>query len=144
MHHNGTLVHKMFDAINRHDVNEILNCMDRNVEWVAGEQSYHGTDEFRKFVDFWFTGFPDVKCEIKNLVCTDEWCTVEFTGTGTNNGPLSLPTGQISPTGRHVEMPFCEVYRFSNGKIVLGHTYFDMYSMLNQLGLLPKTRQAGA
>jgi hypothetical protein len=38
-------------------------------------------------------------------------------------------------TNRPIELPYCEIYHFnSDGKIIGGHAYFDMYGLLVQLG----------
>ena len=51
-------------------------------------------------------------------------------GRGTNDGSI----GPMPPTNRRVELPFCEIYHFgSDGKVIGGHPYFDMYGMLEQL-----------
>jgi predicted ester cyclase len=79
--------------------------------------------------------------EDTNVIAGDNGAVIEFIGRGTHTGTLASPMGEIPPTGRRVELPFCEVYRITNGKIVGGSTYFDLAGMLQQLGLMPE--QAG-
>jgi len=74
---------------------------------------------------FFEEGFPDSGIEIMNLFATEDQAVVEFIGRGTNTAPLHMPTGDVPPTGRAVEMRFCDVYRISNGKIVNYRSYYD-------------------
>src|SRR5437660_1337798 len=79
--------------------------------------------EKRKYV-LHYRSFPDTGIEITNLFATEDQAAVEFIGRGTNTGPLHMPTGDVPPTGRAVEMRFCDVYRVSNGKIVSYRSYY--------------------
>jgi len=54
--------------------------------------------------------------EITNMVATEDHVVVEFIGRGVNTGPLHMPTGDVPPTGRSVEIHFTEVRRIANGK----------------------------
>jgi hypothetical protein len=54
---------------------------------------------------------------------------------GKHAGVLKTPSGDIPPTGRAIELPFCEVYRFQGGKISACNLYFDTGTLLRQLGL---------
>jgi hypothetical protein len=57
---------------------------------------------------------------------------IQFIGRGTNDGAM----GPAPATGRRVSVPFCDIVTFdSKGQIIRGETYFDMLSMLVQLGL---------
>ena len=72
------------------------------------------------------------------MIGSDDYAVVEFVGRGTNTGPLATPQGEIPATGRAIEIPFCDVHRIEDGKITNGRSYFDMATMMRQLGLLPK------
>jgi carboxymethylenebutenolidase len=45
----------------------------------------------------------------------------------------------VAPTGRHVQLPFCVVVRFEDGKVGHEHIYWDQASLLVQVGLLDPT-----
>jgi carboxymethylenebutenolidase len=42
----------------------------------------------------------------------------------------------IEPTGRHVQLAFCVVVKFEDGKVAHEHIYWDQASLLVQIGLL--------
>jgi ketosteroid isomerase-like protein len=61
----------------------------------------------------------------------------EGTFTGTHDGVLRSPTGEIPPTGRPVRIEYVQVLRFRDGKHASFDLLFDRLSMLEQLGLFP-------
>ena len=48
--------------------------------------------------------------------------------------PQLLPG--VAPTGRHVQLAFCVVVGFAEGKVAHEHIYWDQASLLAQVGLL--------
>ena len=48
--------------------------------------------------------------------------------------PQLLPG--IAPSGRHVQLAFCVVVGFRDGKVAHEHIYWDQASLLAQVGLL--------
>ena len=57
---------------------------------------------------------------------------VQFVGKGKNDGPMGP---YQKPSGRMLSLSFVDVWQFdAQGRIVAGEQYFDMLSMLVQLG----------
>ncbi len=55
---------------------------------------------------------------------------------GTNTGPITLPTGEKLPaTGKRIRMRGCDFATVDNGHIVEYRVYFDQMEMMEQLGL---------
>ena len=104
---------------------------------VPTGRTLRGLEGFKQLSLFFADGFPDSKVEITNVFATEDQAVIEFTGRGTNTGPLHMPTGDIPPTGRYSELRFCSVNRAKSGKIVSIHSYYDVMTMLQQLGLVP-------
>ncbi len=104
---------------------------------VPSGRTVHGPDGFKQLNLFFAEGFPDSSTEITNMFATEDQMVVEFTGRGTNTGPLHMPMGDMPPTGRKAELRFCNVFQIKNGKIVSSHIYYDLMTMLHQLGLVP-------
>ena len=61
----------------------------------------------------------------------------EGTFTGTHDGVLRSPAGDIPPTGRPVCVDYIQVLRFRDGKHASFSLMFDRLLMLEQLGLVP-------
>ena len=72
-----------------------------------------------------------------NLFATEDHVVLEYTGRGTNTGPLHLPMGDVLATERQGELRICDVTQTRDGKIISYHTYYDTMTLLRQLGLVP-------
>ena len=59
---------------------------------------------------------------------------VRFTMSGTQTQPLM----GIPPTGKSIQVTAMNIYQLKDGKIVKEHGLPDFFSLLNQLGVLPK------
>jgi steroid delta-isomerase-like uncharacterized protein len=104
---------------------------------IPSGRTLRGPDGYKQLVEFFAEAFPGSSVELTNAFATEDQVVIEFTGRGTNTGPLHLPTGDIPATGRYSELRFCGVYRIKSGKIVSLHSYYDLTTMLQQLGLVP-------
>ncbi|RYZ88199.1 MAG: ketosteroid isomerase [Proteobacteria bacterium] len=80
--------------------------------------------------------FPDVHREIFKIYATDNVVIVELAIRGTHTGDLQLPSGILSPTGRKIDVPSCDVFHIENGKIKSFHCYNEGLVMLQQLGVI--------
>jgi steroid delta-isomerase-like uncharacterized protein len=139
-----TLIQTLYDLMNNHQSDPVW--LDKSLTFFAEDcevidvpsgVTSRGPDGYKQLILFFEEGFPDSGIEITNLFATDDQAVVEFIGRGTNTGPLHMPTGDVPPTGRVVEMRFCDVYRVRNGMIVSYRSYYDVYGFLLQLGLIP-------
>src|SRR5215204_3153310 len=59
----------------------------------------------------------------------------------TRGGTLRTAAGEIPPTERSVEWSLCEVYQIRDGKIVRGRTYFDVATLMDELGFTVSLEQ---
>jgi steroid delta-isomerase-like uncharacterized protein len=141
---NAALVRHEFDLLNAHQtdpewLDKIVAPLSEDfvlVDVPTGTTS-SGRDALRNFCLFFVDAFPGSSTEITNMVATEDQVVVEFTGRGVNTGPLHLPTGDVPPTGRSVEIHFCEVRRIANGKITSLYCYYDALGFMQQLGFIP-------
>ena len=62
---------------------------------------------------------------------------VEVTGRGTHQGDFQSPEGVLPATGNTVEVRFCQVFRIKGGKIVGGHSYYDLDGMMKAMSVVP-------
>ncbi len=82
--------------------------------------------------------FPDARVEDIRTFGQGDWVAMEFTGTGTNTGPLKGPGGETIPaTNKSARIPFCIVSKLEGGKITESHQYLDLVGLMAQLGLGP-------
>jgi steroid delta-isomerase-like uncharacterized protein len=84
----------------------------------------------------WARAFPDSKATFVREFASGDTAILEIVWKGVHTGPLQTPTGTIPPSNKSIEMPACEVVRVEGGKIKSGSHYFDMLTMLTQIGAM--------
>jgi len=105
---------------------------------VPTGRTLRGPEGYRQSILTFTEGFPGSRLEITKAFGTEDEVIIEYVGRGTHKGLLLLHAGPPIPaTGRSAEVRFCNVYQFSNGKVVSVHTYYDLMTFLQQLGLVP-------
>ena len=146
---NVALAWSLFDRYNSRqsdpawlDKGVVAFAADCEVIDVPSGATLRGPDGYKRIVLFFAEGFPDSRTELTNAFATEDQVALETTWRWTNTGPLHLSTEAIPATGRSGELRVCHVLQFRNGKIVSFHTYYDMMTMLDPLGLTPVTGQA--
>lgn len=102
---------------------------------VPRAEIQHGPEGYRNDYERWRTAFPDGTVKITNVIAEGEWVVVEFTNSGTNTGPLRTAIGDFPPTNRKIEVQYCSVMQIKNGKVTSGRDYYDVTTILRQLGL---------
>ena len=134
---NQKLIRQFYEALNRHDLNVTAGVAAREVSWtdVPSGMTYRGPDGFKQSNQVWLTAFPDANIRITNLASSENFVVVEYVGTGTQQGPFRTPDGEFSPTGRKMQLKCCDVIEIRNGKIQSGRSYYDLASLMKQLGL---------
>ena len=80
---------------------------------------------------------PDVKGTVTNCVASGNTVTMEVSWTGTQTGPLIGPGGTIPPSGRSHTTPSSWILEFDGNKISESRHYFDLVTLLTQLGAMP-------
>ena len=84
----------------------------------------------------WKNAFPNAKGESVSRVESGDTLVEELVWAGTHTGEMITPDGQTIPaTNKSMKVNACMITKFSEGKIVESNHYFDMMSMLAQLGL---------
>ena len=59
---------------------------------------------------------------------------LELVWKGVHTGPLQTPTGAIPASNKRIEVPACQVVQVEGGKIKSVSHYFDMLTLLTQIG----------
>jgi len=137
-------VRRAIDSYNAHKVDAEDYAED--AEFVApGRGPAKGK---RAIADYWkqqLESFPDAKVTVDRIISEGDTVVVEYAFTGTNTGPLRLPSGEVLPaTNRKVTGPGLDIVTFERGKITSHHQYFDQVPAFVQLGLMPAPAGAPA
>jgi len=133
-----TDIEKMFrdytDAWNSHDVEKIASFFteDGIHEDVAIGSVYCGKNELKAGISPLFAACPDFKLELKSLFGTSDWVGQEWIMTGTQTGAF-IGLG-IPATGKSFSIRGASITKLREGKIVRNTDYWNLNSMLQQLG----------
>ena len=102
---------------------------------VATHRKTKGIDETLTLWKGWAAAFPDSKATFHDAYVSGNTVVLELTWRGTHTGPLQLPKGPIAATGKKIEMRACCVVEVEGEKVEMQRQYFDMATMLQQLGI---------
>ena len=102
---------------------------------VATHRRLEGIDAIIPAWKAWATALPDSKATFESAFASDEKVVLEMRWRGTHGGPLTLPGGSIDPTGRAIDIRACQIIELKNGKTRAIRHYFDVATMLQQLGI---------
>lgn len=80
--------------------------------------------------------FPDMHRERLRTYTAGDTVVVELRLQGTHAGDFHTGEGVLPPTGRTFDVPCCDVFRLSDGKVEAFHCYNQLSVWLKQLGAL--------
>ena len=134
-------------AISRRDFEEALNQGNVEVydEIIASDAILHtvsgdiiGLDAIKGFTSMIFTAFPDINFSIEDMVAEGDMVVTRWTNTGTQQGEyMGIPATGISTAGTGMS-----IHRITDGKIQELWLFADDLGMLQQLGVMPATRDS--
>jgi steroid delta-isomerase-like uncharacterized protein len=105
---------------------------------VGTHQRLQGPSATIQALQGWKQAMPDVKGTVTNAFASGNTAVLEVTWKGTHTGPLQTPGGAIPASGKSQETPSAWVFEFAGDRIKESRNYFDMLSMMQQLGALPQ------
>jgi steroid delta-isomerase-like uncharacterized protein len=111
-------------------------------EELATQRRLDGADAQVEVARGWKQAFPDGQGTIRGACSEGNRVALEITWEGTQSGPMETPDGQeLPPSNRRVTVQACQVMEVEDGKITSTHHYFDLMTLLQQIGVM---EQAGA
>lgn len=131
------------DAFNAHDVDGFAEVIADDVVFAAPGVGGRGKAACLEFWSGWLAAFPDGHVEVHDAHFIDDIAVEEGTFSGTHDGGLRTPAGDVPPTRRSISVPYIHVLRFRDGLHVSFNLTFDRLLMLDQLGLLPTPTTTG-
>jgi len=141
---NISIIKEVYDCFNRRDFKATSKLIDNNAEFqnVPANMTFKGPDGFIQVLEGWRKGFPDSKIKINNIFGSGDMVVCEFTGAGTHTGPFMTPDGELMPTNKKLNLPFCDIIRLKNGKVISIRTYYDAVTIMKQLGIMPELKHS--
>lgn len=110
---------------------------DATYEEVATHQLVKGRENYIELVKRWKKAFPDLTARVVNGIEAEDQVIAEVEWEGTHTGPLEGPLGTIPPTNKRGTTRAVIVARTKDGKVVETRHYFDLLSLLAQMGIAP-------
>jgi steroid delta-isomerase-like uncharacterized protein len=126
------------------DAYEAALTADSVYDEVGTSRRIEGVAAIISSLQVWKQAFPDVKGTVNQAFAAGNTVVLEMTWKGTHSGPLQGPSGAIPATGRQQTTRAGWVLTFDGDKIKDSRHYFDMLSMMQQLGVLPAPAPATA
>jgi len=102
---------------------------------VATQRRVEGVDEVLNVWKGWAAAFPDSKATFHSAHVSGNTVVIELTWKGTHTGTLETPDGPVAATGKKIDMRACQVIDMAGERAQSCRQYFDMATMMEQLGL---------
>lgn len=123
------------NAFSQHKLDEVMSLMAEDVTVVDHGRGQTATtrEEFRGWMESFFSMASDIRLVDTHYIEGGEWVTARFRAVGTQDGPM----GDFPPSNQPFSLDVCEVWRFNEqGEATEGHNYSDGLGLLMQLGHL--------
>lgn len=102
---------------------------------VGTRRKLSGADEAITIWKGWAGAFPDSAATFHGAVVSGNTVVLELSWKGTHLGLLQTPKGPAAGTGKPIEIRACIVSEIAGDKARSQRHYFDMLTLLDQLGL---------
>jgi len=102
---------------------------------VGTQRKIEGPAQAVEALQGWAKAIPDSKATFEGALASNGKVVLELTWRGKHAGPMQMPNGEIPATGKSIEIRACQVLEIEGGKVKSMRHYFDMMTMMQQLGL---------
>jgi steroid delta-isomerase-like uncharacterized protein len=115
-----------------------LHAADCVEEELSTERTLHGFDEMLEAAQGWKRAFPDGRGTVSDCYSDGPVAVLELEWEGTNTGPMDNPDGSHVPaTGRSAHVKACQVFEVHDGRVTSTRHYFNLMTIMSQLGVMP-------
>lgn len=131
------LMRKLISVLSTGNLSTIDECLSPDAilhqyHFPRSIQIIRGTEAFKKFLPEIRAAFPNLNVEFEELIAEGDRVAARVTFTGTHAGMLM----GIPPTHHHLIWTGIFIFRFKNDMIVETWGNWDLYAMLEQLGIV--------
>ena len=130
---------RMLEAFNDADWDAFRAEVSDDVVYVESGtgRRIEGADAYLALCEGWKQALPDVRGTVRRAVEGDGVVAQEVTWTGTHDGPLPTPNGDIPATGRPVSVEATLWVDARDGTVSEVHHHLDVMALLAQIGAMP-------
>ncbi len=141
------VVERGLKAFNAHDMEAVARDAAPDIELTSpGDIKVKGPQATKEYNQNWVRAFPDARVEAKQIFSQGNAVIVEGVFTGTHDGTLKTPMGDVPATGRKVKGDFIQIFEVDRGLVKRNHLMFDQVQLMTQLGMAPapQSQKAGS
>jgi steroid delta-isomerase-like uncharacterized protein len=102
---------------------------------VGTHRKLEGVDDVLTAWKGWATAIPDSRATFHSETVSGNTAVLEITWKGTHSGPLNTGKGEIPATGKKIELRAIQVVDVANDRVKSVRQYFDMGTLLDQIGV---------
>ena len=113
-----------------------LLAADVRYEETGTGRSTVGADAYLELCQGWKRAFPDAHGIIHRSISSGDTVVQEILWTGTHEGPLKTPAGEVPDSGARMEMPATWWVTLDGEQIKTIRHHLDVFSMLRQIGAI--------
>ncbi|HYL09866.1 MAG TPA: nuclear transport factor 2 family protein [Candidatus Acidoferrales bacterium] len=131
-------VEQRFAAWSSHDADKVIGFYTDDIAYedVPLGRTSHGKAELRKFVEDTFAAFPDLKVEVvSSSICRGHGVS-EVVWSATDKGFLK--------TDKRFSIRMVSVFELREGKVSRNEDFYDLATIMRQLGALPADKTDSA
>jgi predicted ester cyclase len=133
-----TVVERGMKAFNAHDLEGVARDAAPDIEGTApGDIKLKGAQALKEYNQNFIRAFPDARVEAKNIFTAGSTVIVEGVFTGTHDGTLKTPMGDVPATGRKVKGEFVQIFEVDRGLVKRNSLMYDQVQLMTQLGVAP-------
>jgi predicted ester cyclase len=99
-----------------------------------------GRAAVRRDYEALFGAFPDIRTSVIRVLIDGRHIAYHMILRGTHDGPLAVPSGELPPTAREIELPaavFAEAD--DRGRYVVVQRFYDVAALLQQVSAIEET-----
>lgn len=125
------------EAYNDKDWDKVKSVTTSNFVYdeVATNRRVEGIDKCIELWKGWAKAFPDSRGTVGEAIASGDMVALEVTWRGTHKGELNTPAGTIPATGKKMDIRACALFEVKGDKVTMQRHFFDMMTMLQQLGV---------
>jgi predicted ester cyclase len=132
------VVERGLKAFNAHDMEALARDAAPDIEATApGDLKLKGPQALKEFNADWVRAFPDARIEATKIHAQGGTVIVEGIFTGTHDGTLKTPMGDVPATGQKVRGEFIQVFDVDRGLVKRNNLIYDRVQLMTQLGMAP-------
>src|SRR6266849_7802363 len=131
---NKALVKKAYEWFNSNNWDSLATIITADyIEHDPDQGQKPGFDVLKAQFGQYYTTFPDMKMELKDIAAEGDRVMTRVVVTGTMKGKM----GEAPPNGKKMDVEMLEELRIKDGKMVERWGVFDAMKMMTQLGMMP-------